>query len=516
MYSHRFSTILFFLTILIIHPFSFGQRVNRLQIMPSGLGFSNQLEYSYNVDTKREILENWLNLDYSKGIFTGGLRFDLFQPNDPDPSISRGKDKYADIDFKYFKVDIGDQVEGLDILVGNYYALLGRGLIIKSYEDRNIRIDNNLLGLKVIGKYAGFTLTALSGMPENSQAERKDILHLADLEYRIMKGLKIGGTYASNLPPTDGVAKTDMASVRLIPSFWDLDLYAEYGVKMNSDVQKNVFNNSESKIGEGFYGNLNFYFGSLSLLAEYKYYDNFSFTSQDGTVIYNTPPSLRIEYAYMLPNRHPSPLDANNEQGYQLAAGYSLDVDTYLDAAYTITKTLPEDSYFQRVLNSNNPVQTQLEEFYFQAQRDWSSTLTTIAALAYNKELSTNTKNVTPILEGRYYFGDVNTIKVIVEHQQTTNWQTDEKYYSDVLSVEYLRSPKFSVSLVTELQTKEPETDHTVRKFWGFIRFGYKLGYHTDLSILLGTRQAGNICIGGICRYEPEFRGVEVKLLTRL
>jgi hypothetical protein len=33
---------------------------------------------------------------------------------------------------------------------------------------------------------------------------------------------------------------------------------------------------------------------------------------------------------------------------------------------------------------------------------------------------------------------------------------------------------------------------------------------------LVGSRQAGNICIGGVCRYEPEFRGIELKMNTRL
>jgi Family of unknown function (DUF6029) len=509
------------LSILIITLISFNnllvaQTGMRLNIMPEGLGFSNQLEYSYDVDLKREILENWMNLDYSKGIFSAGLRYDIFQPNDPDPSISRGKEKYAKIDFVYFQASIGTPLERLDILVGNYYALTGRGMVLKSYEDRNIRIDNNLLGLKVIGKYAGFILTTLSGMPENSQADRKDILHLADLEYRNIRWLKIGGTYASNLPPTDGLARTDMASLRLLPSFWNVDIYTEYGVKMNSDIQRNAFNNSESIIGRGFYGNLNFYFGSLSLLGEYKYYDNYSFTTQDGTVNYNTPPSIRIEYAYMLPNRHPSPLDPNNEEGYQIAAGYSFDLETYFNAAYTITKTLPASSYFQRINETNVSVLTQLEEFYLQAQRDWSSAFTTIAAFSYNEELSTNTKNLTPILEFRYYFKEVNTIKLIFEHQHSTNKQTEEQHFTDVLSLEYLRSPRFNVALVAELETREPKPGNIVRKFWGFVQFGYKLGYHTDISLLVGTRQAGNICIGGVCRFEPEFRGVELKLLTRL
>lgn len=509
------SALLIFIQSFFIIPL-FAQTGLRPNIMPEGLGFSNQLEYSYDVDLEKEILENWLNLDYRKGIFSSGLRFDVFQPNDPDPSISRGKEKYADIDIVYLNVTIGDLTERLDLLVGNYYALIGRGMILKSYEDRNIRIDNNLLGLKAVGRYQGFIITALSGTAANSQNERKDILHLVDIEYRNIKWLKIGGTYASNLPSVEGVARTDMASLRIIPSIWNLDMYVEYGIKMNSDIEKSAFNNSESIAGRGFYGNLNFYLGSLSLLGEYKYYDNFSFTSSDLSISYNTPPSVRFEYAYSLPNRHPSPLNANNEKGFQIAAGYGLDSETYFNAAYSKTNTLPKGSYYQRSNGSNVPILTQLKEFYFQAQRDWGSDLTSIFALAYNEELSSNTKNITPILEARYYFEDINTLKLILEHQHSTNNVTDEQYYTDVLSLEYLRSPNFSIALVSELETKEPSKNHIVRKFFSFIQAGYKIGYHTDISVLVGTRQAGNLCIGGVCRFEPEFRGIEIKLITRL
>ncbi|MCK7520955.1 MAG: DUF6029 family protein [Ignavibacteriales bacterium] len=88
-------------------------------------------------------------------MFSTGLRFEVFQPNDPDPSISRGKEKYAGVDYIYFKADIGERNEGLEIIGGNYYTLFGRGMVLKSYEDRAIRIDNNLLGLRVAGKICG-------------------------------------------------------------------------------------------------------------------------------------------------------------------------------------------------------------------------------------------------------------------------------------------------------------------------------------------------------------------------
>jgi hypothetical protein len=222
-----------------------------------------------------------------------------------------------------------------------------------------------------------------------------------------------------------------------------------------------------------------------------------------------------MEYTYILPNRHPSPLNANNETGFQFVGGYNLDDDTYFTAGYSLTETLSSSSYYQRVNQTNLPIVTQLEELYLTGQHDWEY-FTLIAAFAYNQELSTNTENITPILESRFYFDEVNTIKVILEHQHVSDKTTTEEYYTDVLTLEYLRSPNFSVALVTEMKTTEPEQDNIIRKFYGFIQGTYKIGGYADLSLLVGSRQAGNICIGGVCRYEPEFKGVEFKLLTRL
>ena len=512
------SIINLFFFILIIISFNrntFSQSDGWLT-WPEGLGFSNQLEYSYNIDSKREILENWLNLDYSKGIFSSGLRLEVFQPNDPDPSISRGKNVFTGIPYKYIRADIGEYGENLEITAGNFYTLFGRGMVLKSYEDRNIRIDNNLFGVKVTGQYANFVLTGLSGQAANINNELKDILHAVDLEYRGLKFLKMGASFATNIPESENKSNTNMLAFRLSPTFWNFDIYAEYSLLQNEDINKENFSGNNDFIGDGFYGNLNFYLGSFSFSGEYKYYDNISFNSEDGTVQYNTPPSTRIEYTYQLPNRHPSPLNPDNEQGFQLSAAYGVDDYTYINVAYSQTETLPNSSYFQEQNNLNLEVQTQLKEFYFQGQRDWNDDLSSIVALSYNEELATNTKNITPILENRFYFGDVNTIKLIVEHQHSTNRTTDEKYFTDAISIEYLRSPSFNVSLVSELETREPEAGRTVRKLFGFIQFGYKISHHSDISLLIGSRQAGNICIGGVCRYEPEFKGVELKLLTRL
>ncbi len=492
--------------------------------LPTGLSLSNQLEYSYDIDKKEEIFEDWLNLDYRNGVFTAGLRFETYQPNDPNSSISRGKNKFTEIDYVYIGTEIGNIREKLKILVGNFYALFARGMILKSYEDRNIRVDNNLRGVMIEGRYAHFVLTALTGMAANSENQRKDILHAVDLEYRGIKiikyiglnYLKIGGTFASNQPDREGAARTRLASVRVQPSIWNFDAYAEYGIKQNDDIKESAFNGNEALTGEAHYGNLNFYIGPFALVGEYKYYDNYSFTSDDGTVIYNTPPAVIKDYTYILLNRHPHSLDANNEKGFQVEATFNLSEETYFSANYGVTKSLKPSSYYLRTLSSKVSSRTQLKEFYIQANHSWGDRLKTIAAFGYNEELSSDTKSFTPIIENRFYLDEINTIRLIFEHQQVTNRTTDEQYFDDVITLEYLRSPKFSVSVVSEMQTTEPEAGRKIRKFWNFIQFAYQLGEHTDISLLVGSRQAGNICIGGVCRYEPEFKGVELKMQTRL
>ena len=90
-----------FAAFLLLLAFSSENYSQNSYKLPNGLSLSNQLEYSYNSEKQTEVFENWLNLDYTYGIFSTGIRFEVFQPNDPDPSISRGKETYSDIAYKY-------------------------------------------------------------------------------------------------------------------------------------------------------------------------------------------------------------------------------------------------------------------------------------------------------------------------------------------------------------------------------------------------------------------------------
>lgn len=484
--------------------------------LPPGLSLSNQLKYSYDTDIKREILENFLNIDYRYSGFTTGLRFEVFQPNDPNPAISRGKEKFAGIDFRYISFNTGFSDFKLEVTAGNYYTQFGKGMVIKIYEDRNLRIDNNLEGLYVKADYGDLSLQALTGSAANSQNERTDILHAFDLEYRLNENIAAGITVASNSPPFSALSKTQVFSGRIIPSLFNLDFYAEYAVIKIEDLQKSILNDAEKFWGTGFYSSFSTHFSKLAVNAEYKYYDNFSFYSFDKTILYNTPPAVRKDYSFLLFNRHPSPLFPENETGYLIDLFYSLGFTSSVTLAYSETKSLGENSLYQKYSKTNNKEKIVLREIFglldYQIDKDFSI----VFGGSYQEEAESNTKNLTGVALLTYKLTPVNTVKIIVEHQQTENTITTENYYTDVLTLEYLTSPNWSISLVSEMKTTEPDAGKIVRQFWNFLQLSYKTPFNTDLNLLLGSRQAGVICIGGVCRYEPEFRGIELKAVTRL
>lgn len=504
-----------FAIILLFSVAAMCQEEEQTLRLPSGLGVSNQLKYSNDIDTKREIFENWLNLDYTYGIFTTGIRFDIFQPVNYSTAWKGGMSRYSDIGFKYVKGEIGDGAQNLEITVGNYYCLFGRGMIVKSYEDRNLREDNNLLGVKARAKYASLTLTAITGMPLNKDGSRSDVLHAADLEYAAMKELKAGFTIATNQKPGANASATTLTSFRIQPSMSFLDAYLEYGIKQDNDINRDFFNSNENVIGKAFYGNLNLYTEGLSYSGEYKYYDNFGFMTSNGSVYYNTPPATRKDYTYTLLSRHTVSLDADNEQGFLNEITYQITEGTSILGAYGLTQTLPNTSWYKKMMKDNSDARISMKEVFGQIIHHWNDNLTTILAFGYNEESKDSTKNFTPIVDVKYNLTGTSTVHCIFEHQQTKNRVDDEQYYSDALTLEYLKASSFSVGVLTEMLTKEPVAGNKLRKVWCMAQFGYQFGEQVNMQLSVGSRQAGTICIGGICRTEPEFSGVELKLFTR-
>ena len=79
--------------------------------------------------------------------------------------------------------------------MGNYYAMFGRGLMLRSYENRDLRHDNNLEGIKGTIDLDGFNLTLLGGTPRGKYERVNDPLHGADGKIAVVEWMTLGGSY---------------------------------------------------------------------------------------------------------------------------------------------------------------------------------------------------------------------------------------------------------------------------------------------------------------------------------
>jgi len=447
-----------------------------------GISASNHLEYSLDRKEHEDIFHNWFDFNWSHGYYDLGLRYEAHLPDD------WGK-TYQDLSYRYFQLS----PEFLDLTVGNYYLMLGRGLILRSYENRDLRHDNNLEGVKGSVDLDGYDLTLLWGTPRANYERVNDPLFAADGKIGVLDWLALGGTYLR----TD---ITDFGFIELYGGNFDLtfphlDLYAEYAKKDNPPgdfIQED---------GDGLYLSSNLYYAGFGLTAEYKDYDEFDFTHHDVT--YNNPPSLTREHLYTLLNRHAYVLNLDDEKGFQVEAIAAPQDEFSLLANYSYTTDHEDDLVFS--------------EIYAEAEYDYQDKATVKAGFSRmeNKKEGGFPILLGPVLDLTYYLSDRNSLAFLIEHLSTSKYDGDLTYYDQIISLSFSHSPIFSVTLTYERTTEWETRTWTGKKNWLIATLDWALGENHNLTLSMGSRRAGKVCAGGICTDRPALDGGEIKLLSR-
>ena len=473
---------------LILSCLSLGYSAHGQDLNGLSARLANHMEYSLSTTTNKEILENWLDVDLGFDNFTAGARMEIYQPSEQN-TIEES------ITFRYAEY----RRDRIAARVGNYYTMFGRGLVLRTYEDRNIRIDNNLEGVTFAVLHDRFSATALSGRARGAAGKRTDLVHGADITCSPVNGLSLGGSYLNNtaqLHRKKGIASARLAAF-LESEDWNLDLYGEYGEKTEPQ-------------GKGGYVSSSLTTSGFGLSFEYKYYDFFLFQSEDGLVTYNNPPALVREHSYTLLNRHPYALNANDEVGIQVEATYSPGDRTSFVGNYSLTKKNDRSIW--------GDGEALFEEGYGEIEHHFNEELYCIGAASASEQGEETF--ITPILEFHYTLKSVNSLRGVLQHQHAKSPHLGE-YDDQIYSLEYARSPKYTASLVgewTNMSARQKELNQISKKnnFWLFGQVTVNISENHDLSIMYGSRQAGYVCAGGVCRYEPAFEGIEVKLFSRL
>ena len=479
---HWSFVILFSLFLLV---FSFFTYASTQEIEPDAFNISasNQLEYSTDNKTHQDIFYNWTDLNLGYGMYASHLRYEAHQPDDWGVNWQR---------LSFRNIQLSN--ETFDITAGNYYAIIGRGLILRSYENRDLRYDNNLDGVRGVVDFEGFNLTLFGGTAMGKYERLSDPLHAADGKISFTDWLTLGASYLRTHITDLGLVRLWGGNMKLILPH--VDLYGEYARKDNPPGEY------IPQDGEGKYLSANIYASGAALTFEFKDYQRFDFSNKDVT--FNNPPALTREHVYTLLNRHAHVLDLSDERGIQaeFTGSPAEQLSLLINHSYTTDR-------------KNNLV---FSEIYGEAEYDYrdKATVKTGFSRMENKAEFGAPVYLAPVFDLIYYLSERNSLNFILEHLWADEFEGKVTYYDQILSLSLSHSPLASLSFAYERTTEWKVSESwSGRKNWFMTTLDLALGDNHNLSLGVGSRREGKICSGGVCVEKPALDGFEIKLLSR-
>ena len=85
------------------------------------------------------------NINYNQGNFSAGFRYESYLNS---VLGFPGRFKGSGLGYRYARWV--DNERGVDITIGNFYEQFGSGIVLRSYEERNLGLDNALDGFRII------------------------------------------------------------------------------------------------------------------------------------------------------------------------------------------------------------------------------------------------------------------------------------------------------------------------------------------------------------------------------
>jgi hypothetical protein len=467
---------------------------------PGGLSWSDavtatdQFEYSYSLEKEDEIVENWLDVAYQFGNFRTGVMLNHQSP-------AEDGNRRNEIVHRYF-----EYASGLfDVRVGHYYGMFGRGLVWNSYEDRFIRVDTSLDGIYGRGQLGPVTATLLSGTtgttpavsdPDGLITNSVDVRG-ADLEYRPLRGLSVGAaglTYLPNLAPEhDETLREWLGTGRAGYNHPNASLYLEYGKKTGYDTDETTLDRDR---GTAFYGNLGVYAGPVSASLERSDYENFRVVERaDGKQPLNRPPALVREHIYTLLGRKPHALNADDEKGWQL------EVNVDLGGGWLLLGNGSQIETHNR--------ETLWEEGYVHVEKEHLGPFRVRGGFDYQESEGTIRQSV--VGDATWYMSRSMIWTAQFEHQHVRAGVLGE-YDQQWMKLELELPPRWTLDAILETNNKyeaQFEPDEIRGSAFPSGLISYSLSSGGNLNLWFGKRQAGQLCAGGVCKFEPAFEGVE-------
>jgi hypothetical protein len=452
------------------------------------------------------------------------------------------------------------------LTLGTFYEQFGSGLILRTYEERSLGIDNSLLGARlVLEPINGLRIKLLGGRQRRYWNINKAFVSGVDLELEVSNWIK--KLYDHNWDITFGAScvnkhekeqditvdvdpakklhlpeDIDTYDLRLQISHGNYNLIAEYAQKNNdpSNDNKWIYKN----------GNVLFLSGSYStkgksILLQVKRSDNMSFRSrrdmQGISSTLNFLPAFTNQQTYSLATIYPYSTQNTGEWAFQTEISYKIKNHTILGGKngtnvklnYSHIRSL-DKKYEYNYLNGNQTLMgsdgykssffKMGDEIFYQdlnvnIEKKFSHAFKLTGMYLFQYYNPVVVSHAEPdikanifILEGKYEFSPKYTLRTELQYMLTNKYKGSET----TEPIERSNQGNWMFGLI-ELSL-QPAFMVTISDMYncGSTKLHYYLGSLTwthnahRLQIGYGRTRAGYNCSGGVCRMVPASKGVQL------
>jgi hypothetical protein len=504
-------------------------------------------DFSYN---NRFRTNNYINLkSYLNKNWNFELQIESYQPS-PLLNYSTNLKK---TNISTFNISYDNN--NLNIQLGNSYEQFGSGMILRSWQDKDLGINNSIRGLNL--KYRinnKINFTTLFGNQKKGFKYSKGYIFGFNSEFDFSEIIKNDSTFLFGLSYVgrrDNKNKsnlydeiTNLFSARLdysSSSFYSSfelvnkskDPIVMFGSLSDTFIKKGtalLFNSGFFKNGLG----IDFTFRRLENMSLYA--ERQAFGNPFNESIVNYLPSLTKQHDYSLTNLYVYAAQPNvsfqskqltkaGEIGMQTDIYYKIEKETLLGGKYGTNLAINASVWNNLDGNfdfNNQSYQTNLFGFgekYFselslEIRKKWSSKFENIFLYAnqfYSKRLIEETQGLVKsnilVIENTYKINNKKSIKVDLQHLSTKD---DTKNWS-ALGLELNLNSAVSIYLTDMYNYQNPEIEKKIHYY--NLGGSYRKGV-SRYSINYGRQRGGLVCTGGICRYVPESTGISFSAIT--
>ena len=492
---------------------------------------------------------NYLRLDYYTGNWSFGTQIESYEPisllnYNPELEGTNIGTVYAK--YKFEKIN-------LEITAGHFYEQFGSGLVFRTWENRQLGINNAMFGGRIKYKpIQPIELTILGGKQRIGMGFdlSEGVIYAANLETDISSlfkiknhALGIGLSYVGRYEEDKYPRSPDLLSTysgRVSYGVGNFYAEAEY-VKKDKDLLVEVGSVIEKvkEPGDALRLNLGYTEKGLGIDVNLRRIENLWLYSQQnlagndytqGTL--NYIPALTKQYDYSLQNIYVYQAQPQliyfgkfkaGEIGGQIDLFYEFKRKTALGGKYG-TKLAFNTSHFwglkaeKEAGNTYNSTYFATGEKYYsdyglELRKKWSKNWSSIFMYLnqyYNTILEDRDEIVnahTLAAESTYKLGGGKSVRLELQHQ----WA--DAYHKNWVGamVEYNINYNWSVFVFDMYNYGNTDENKRIHYYNAGISYTKK---STRIAVQYGRQRGGLLCVGGICRMVSEAAGLTVNITT--